>query len=471
MATVKTDSKHYTDIAAAIRSKNGSASQYKPQEMPGAILELEAGSLNSSILVYAPTGSQITLIRGDVVRTVPENNGVWRFDNCELGTWTVNASKDGKTKITTVEIQEQGQLMRYEVQIQYTGILGIVRNITSSSPEWTRTDMAEGLTATASVGSVAGSSDFDNYNPWGNMQRETLSTGDVMVRIPKFWYKRYREGNLEYLKITDVETDGFRVHPAFCRGGVERDAIYVGAYKASSNNTSISGVVPKCDYTRAKFRSHARNKGDGWDIMDVTTWSAIQMLFLVEYATFDSQGAIGKGCSNMGQSYGRSSTGDTDSVPNLTGIPAGTDGKVNAVWRGLEGLWGNMYEALDGLNMASQSKAYYVCTDPDNYGETIASGFTALSYAMPIFGSNNVYVTRLGLDPDFDYVMLPEAASGGSSSTYICDGMSAGTASVNLAKVGGKWYDQDSAGLFMLDATNTPSSTSVDTGFRLIYVP
>lgn len=43
MAIVITDEKHYTDIAAAIRSQNGEETTYKPSEMAAAILALVAG--------------------------------------------------------------------------------------------------------------------------------------------------------------------------------------------------------------------------------------------------------------------------------------------------------------------------------------------------------------------------------------------------------------------------------------------
>ena len=44
MAKVLTDDKHYTDIASAIRTKNGTETTYKPDEMADAILALEIGS-------------------------------------------------------------------------------------------------------------------------------------------------------------------------------------------------------------------------------------------------------------------------------------------------------------------------------------------------------------------------------------------------------------------------------------------
>lgn len=41
MAKIITDNKHYTDIAAAIREKNGGAETYKPEEMAAAVLAIE----------------------------------------------------------------------------------------------------------------------------------------------------------------------------------------------------------------------------------------------------------------------------------------------------------------------------------------------------------------------------------------------------------------------------------------------
>ena len=135
-------------------------------------------------------------------------------------------------------------------------VYGIMRNVTASSPVWTRTDDAIGFTATASVGTAAGASSFDNCYPWSEIRRETLSTGDVMVRIPRFWYRRYMEGTVEHIQITDKVRDGFSLHPAFNHGGVETDSIYVGAYKISSNNKSITGAAPQASCLNSRTNSN-----------------------------------------------------------------------------------------------------------------------------------------------------------------------------------------------------------------------
>lgn len=48
MAKGITDSQHYTNIAAAIRSQNGEETTYKPSEMAAAILALVAGGSGES---------------------------------------------------------------------------------------------------------------------------------------------------------------------------------------------------------------------------------------------------------------------------------------------------------------------------------------------------------------------------------------------------------------------------------------
>lgn len=472
MAIVKTDNQHYSDIAAAIRNKSGTSLRYKPSEMPSAILSLEAGGQNSSIIVHAPTGSQVVAACGDDIRTGIENDGVWRFDNCGLGSWLVTASKDSLSKELSVEIREEGQLMRYELYVTYVGIFGIMRDINSSSPQWTRTDAAENLTVVPSVGITPGHSDFDNFYPWKEISREILSTGDVVVKIPRFWYRRYREGNIEYLKISDTALDGYKLHPAFEHADVKRNAIYIGAYKTSASGTSVSGVAPCVGKNRGGHRSMAKNKGTGWGIVDIATLSAIQMLYLVEFANFNCQEAIGKGICSAGAMVNTGLTDDLYENVGHTGRLATEDeGSTNILWRGLEDLWGNVLEFVDGLNPDGTASKYYVCNNPSSYADGSKDSYVALSFSMPD-ATSYTYVTKMGLDSTYDYIMLPSEASGGSSSTYICDAMIRNTKNgATLPKYGGKYTSGDMAGLFKLQSNTNYVVSDSYCGSRLQYIP
>jgi len=94
-------------------------------------------------------------------------------------------------------------------------IFGITRDSNNSSPVWTRTDDAVGYTATASLGGVPGYSSFDNKPIYKDIVRENIGN-DVMVKIPKFWFKRTIDNNgIETIKITERKVEGFLLHPAF----------------------------------------------------------------------------------------------------------------------------------------------------------------------------------------------------------------------------------------------------------------
>ena len=420
-------------------------------------------ALLSIIAVTYPEGSICTCTNGTKTLKAKDTSGKALF-NVTVGEWTVSCTDGSETASETVSITAEGQVKA--VELSYIKIYGIMRDITNSSPVWARTDDAVGMNATASVGTVAGSSDFDSCYPWSEIQRETLSTGDVMVKIPKFWFRRYRGGNVEYIKIADKVTAGFTLHPAFKHGGVECDHIYVGAYKTSSNNKSVTGATPQVNQTRATMRSNAKNKGTGWSLIDISALSAIQMLMLVEFADNNMQSKIGRGyCDGNSDPL---KTGSCDSVANLTGRPAGTDGKVDVVWRGIEGFWGNVWEWVDGLNF--NNGTYYVCNDISKYADDTATNYTALSFKGTTNWSSS-YITNEGLDTgDNKHVMLPAAAGSGSESTYECDGCWSSTGFC-VFDISGSLLNGSKCGLFVADMSLGSSDSVNNAGSRLLYIP
>lgn len=432
----------------------------------GATTDYEATYyyFTATINVTYPAGATLTCKSGGTTYTATTSTGSYQFKVHAVGTWVVTATQNGESVSSNVVITSDGQTE--SVELSFVKIYGISRDKTASSPVWARTDEAVGMTATASVGTSAGASDFSNCYPWSGIVRETLSTGDVMVKIPKFYFQRYREGNIEHIRIADKKTAGFELHPAFKHAGVEVDYIYVGAYKTSSNNKSVSGASPQVSQTRATFRSNAKAKGAGWSLWDVAVLSAIQMLMLVEFATNNMQSAIGRGyCDSNSAAI---STGSCNSVANLTGRPAGTDGKVDVVWRGIEGLWGNVWEWVDGVNW--NDGTYYVCNDPSKYADDTATNYTALSFKGATNWSSS-YITEEGLDTgDNEHVMLPAAAGSGSESTYDCDACWSSTG-WRVFRHGGNWNNGSRCGLFTAFLDDTSSYSNAYIGSRLLYIP
>lgn len=420
------------------------------------------GGAGCTLTITAPVGATANVskdgkTKGPKVATA----GTVVFKGLETGTWTITITNGTDTATETVEIKAD-----YHANVSFVKIYGISRDITASSPAWARTDDAVGLIATASVGTSAGKSDFDNCYPWSGMVRETLSTGDVMVKIPKFWYRRYREGNIEYIKIADMATAGFTLHPAFNHGGVTKDYLYVGAYKTTSGNKSASGVSPLVNQTRATMRSNAKAKGTGWGIIDIAALSAIQMLILVEFANNNVQSVIGRGYCDGNTSA--LSTGTCNNVSGLTGRPAGTDGKVDVVWRGIESLWGNVWEWVDGVNW--NNGTYYVCNDPSKYADDTTTNYTALSFKGATDWSGS-YIKQEGLDTGGNpHVMLPSAADSGSETTYDCDACWSDTG-WHVLLHGGIWSNGSFCGLFAAAMNFSSSGSAPYFGSRLRYIP
>ncbi|MCM1224049.1 MAG: hypothetical protein NC548_57310 [Lachnospiraceae bacterium] len=407
------------------------------------------------IKVTYPSGATCTLTKGSSTMTASGTSGSYTFTVHETGTYTVKATSGSETTQSTASITTDGQTVN--VSLAFVKIYGISRTVTNSSVGWARTDDAVGKTATASVGTTAGKSDFDSCYPWSDMVRETLSTGDVMVKIPEFWYERKITNNVETIRIADKAVTGFTKHPGSGR--------YVGAYKTSSNNKSVSGAAPTVSQTRATMRTNAKSKGTGWGLIDAATNSAIQMLFLVEFATNDGQAAIGRGYCD-GNSAALNS-GTCNSVPNLTGRPAGTDGKVDVVYRGIEGIWGNIYEWMDGLNYNGDTDNYYVCTNPSNYADDTATNYTKLSYTSP---TSNNYITKEGLDTAVPWAMCPSEASGGSETTYYPDYFYQNSG-WRVAQRSGSWSAGSGCGVWYLGCSDGSSYADAYRGSRLLYDP
>lgn len=419
------------------------------------------GGTGGILTVTCPAGSTVTVSKDGKSKTkVAGSDGIAVFKGLQSGTWTVKIQLGTDVAEDTVRL-----VTDYTKEMSFVKIYGISRDITSPSPEWSREDDAVGMTATASVGTVAGHSDFDSCYPWSGIHRETLSTGDVMVKIPKFWFRRYRDGNIEHIKIAGNATTGFTLHPAFKHGGVECDHIYVGAYKTSSNNKSVPGASTTGNQTRATMRTNAKANGDGWGLIDIATVSAIQMLMLVEFADNNVQSKIGRGICNSNYP---ANTGTCDSVPNLTGRPAGTDGKVDVIWRGIEGFWGNVWERVDGINW--NNGTYYICNDPSKYADNTITNYTALSF-KGVTGWEASYITEEGLDTgDNKHIILPASAGSGSESTYYCDACWAATG-WRVFTHGGAHDCGSTCGMFTAILDSDSSTLSAAFGSRLLYIP
>lgn len=337
----------------------------------------------------------------------------------------------------------------------------------TSSPIWTRTDDAALFSdPSPAVNNGNGSSPFDTIMPWAGMVREER-TGGTMVKIPKYWYKWTRAGSKMKLQIANYAETGFLVSPAHADRGDgkgERDYVYVGAYHcATTTLKSTTGVLPQGSRTRNSFRTGIHNLSSTiWQIDFAMFWT-IWMLYLVEYANWNSQDTLGYGCSNNKQ---RENNGICDSMIYHTGTNAAnrtTYGHVR--YRYIEGLWDNGECYIDGIYFNSTN--IYCIKNPNNFSDN--SGGTLVGYRP----NGNGYI-RSWTSPTasgFEYALYPQVIDGGSDSTYICDSCSNNTQSGVVCRTTGSYMQSLSRGLFGISSTaqaNTAGSTAVS---RIMELP
>ena len=434
-----------------------------------SMIEIEANytydisAFRATINVTCPNGVVLSCTNGSTTYTQANVNGQHSFMVYKSGTWTITIRKGQLATSTSVYVATSGQTIK--VEMAFPKIYGISRRDDSTSSTWSRIDNAVGKTAIASTGYSSGRSDFNNYYPWSEMKRQIFAGGDVMVKIPEFWYKRYVQNDIEYIQIADKPVDGFQKHPG--------SGCFVGAYKTSPNFTSVANAyqVTSSDTTwRGTARNNAKAKGEGWGIIDIAAISAIQMLYLVEFADNDSQQTIGYGMAYGGDTK---QTGTCDNVPGLTGTPSGSSYQTDVVYRGIEGLWGNYTEWVDGLNLYGQD--YYISTNWSDYEDNTAVGYVKLSYRRPRISG---CITRMGVDPAYPWAILPvEVNNSDSQATNYSHGFYYNDECVTqdgaywtVSLRGGRTYPNvNKQGLFYFDFSCDTSTPKYGAACRLMY--
>lgn len=327
------------------------------------------------------------------------------------------------------------------------------------------------------VGTGSGSSPFDKYMPWMEMEEynieaetgmrtkkgnsnftRTQPTKPVLVKIPEFYYKVEKSGTIFRYYVADVPVDEFHLHPG--------SGCYVARYEAiGSNNSSLgsflgshsSTLAPSTRQTRDTYRTRTRNMASGFQLYDFAAWCAVGLLYLVEFADWDSQKKIGPGIVNDTAAH---KTGETDAMVYHTG--RANSGDNSAVqYRGIENPWGNVWEWVDGINF--NNYAPVICTDPTKYADDTTTNYTVAG--VPLGGSGST--KTLGISTNLPWAYLPREP-GGSETTYIPDSMNSSSA-WKVLMVGGSRGNSSAAGLFCFHAGNSSSSSGVSIGTRLQF--
>ena len=217
---------------------------------------------------------------------------------------------------------------------------------------------------------------------------------------------------------------------------------------------SISGKAPINYGTRANFRAAALNRGTGWRQQDYDLISAIQLLYLVEYASFYSQSVIGAGLTDWNAAWPAyndynpiNNTGLSNAKGNTTFNLSNGDGVVGSymTYRGIENWYGHLWKWCDGINI--NSNVPYVSNNDTQFADDTATNYTALGITLT--NANGWQNTLQKQDRGF----LPLTV-GAASTTKITDyyWQAAGWLVVRL---GGAVSSGADAGAFSLSAYNS----------------
>ena len=332
-------------------------------------------------------------------------------------TITVTGQSGGDAKIT-IHVAEGTDYkaatdITVDVKVKYVTIYGAEWDGTAQT-KMTRTDAAVGFQdPTPALNGQGGSSPFDDLMPWSGMTVVDDPQAGKLVKIPKFWYKWTKNGKNLKLQIADAESEGFKPAPAFMDRGDgkgERDEVYVGQYHCVSGYKS-GDSSPLVSITRSEARDGIKKLGDGIYQFDYAMRVTIQMLYIVEFADWNSQEKIGYGCGNNSGVQAQSTNAFT--YHTGTGVASRTTYGVGVKYRNIVGLWDNVYDWMDGcyydgsgMNVILNPVKFSDTTEGTNVGSMPSSGYpTAMKR-----GSG-----------DYDWCLLPDTTSGGSNTTYIPD--------------------------------------------------
>lgn len=446
--------------------------------------QIISASTNSIVLnVDSPTNTFV-IYGAKTHPTISVNNSYVSYEEkYENETFTVDitAQKRGETTFTIKAPFNNNWNESNTINIKvdasnYVGVYGVEWDGTASTT-WFRTDSSVNFvdpvvyddTEECKNGSLTDyTSPFDEIYPWNGMTTSTDSKLGTLVSIPKFYYKLTQTGNKIKIQISELKLDGFHISPAHMDRGDgkgERETIYVGRYHCARDSRKSE----KSEKLYYSSRYGSRNAISGLDdtcwLIDWATWFTIWLLYLVEFADWDSQSCIGYGDGSH-----QIPTGGTDDMPYHTGQTNNGTYTYNQ-YRNIESLWNNVFTWLDGCYgiTNTSSSDFYVILNPNNFNDsnTGRDPYGGTPIGKTIYGtypSKFKVVDVAGTFPAF----LP-SENKGTNSTYSCDEWHFDTYSGGATYVGGATGSEDE-GLFYLDVWN-PTSSNDYRGSRLQKLP
>ena len=256
----------------------------------------------------------------------------------------------------------------------------------------------------------------------------TGADGQVMIYKPAYYMRVDIIGDYVDRKFSLLPLPGYEYKQAYWIGQ------QLGHINAAGKLCSIHGVMPTTNKNRDEFRQAARARGsNNWCAYPFEIWEFLNDFFRLKYLTRDSQASatLGSGASNASSAdwntynaynpvvaCGLKKRLDDVEVPfsveNWPTSGAGTLSSQAACLYGIEHVFGQIWQYLDGLNIhnstALGSRAF-ICTDPANFADDTESKY--------IF-AGNLAETGGYISEMIEGSIFPTLTDAGSS-TYYCD--------------------------------------------------
>lgn len=305
---------------------------------------------------------------------------------------------------------------------------------------------------------------------------------------------------------------------------------YIGAYEATVNTDGDSVInllrsisnseinfKPVVSTTRAQFQTLARGtnnkykRSNNWNIYTYDAHRDLTWLFVVEYATLNSQkafnanlttegyhqGGLGEGVTtgsvkiNGADAWSFVPCGTTNSLGNGTGIIEYTHTNTNAQgtstgtkvvnvprYRGIENPFGHVWKNVIDVVVAGTDNSVYICKDYTKFGtfeggiNPTAEQLIAAGYELQDFKESTItsqYVKKLVNNNQAD--LFPAiVGNGASATTYYCDyHWTNATATPRTLLIGGGSDNGSDAGLFLLNSSNGLDGSAANVGTRITF--
>lgn len=340
-----------------------------------------------------------------------------------------------------------------------------------------------------------------NNNQWSVVSTDS---DNIMIRIPEFWYTD------EY--VPSSKTHNLKICPHAKPGWYHHKEAYVSAYElcetspSSGKVCSAKGLIPLVGRTKEVLRKAVRGNGfDGeakWNLYTYEEHRAICHLFLVEYATRNSQkavnteltpegfrqGGLGSGCTtgtatiNGAKTWSFIPTGSSDSLGSGSGEVTVTIQQTDSSgsntstitrkcnrYRGIENPFGHIWKHTDDVISVYGNgyRTWYKSVKPNQFATNKNTSYKPFCASTMV---SNGYKTEIKATPTCDF--FATSVSGGSETTYWCDYNWDNTdTSEHCLLIGGNSADGGSAGLFYLDSYSGVGYSSAYLGSRLTYLP